>query len=316
MTSQENQGDTLKKVVVLTTGGTISCTTDPDGALIPTVTGEELIAPVAERFEGTVDIEVREVNLLDSSSMTFADIDDIVEACHDALEDPNVLGVVVTHGTDSMEETAIAVDTFHHDDRPVVFTGSQRSHDHPESDGFQNLFEACMIASDTSARGIGCLIVFGRAVIPARGCIKWHTSDTLAFATNGPEEPLRAEPVPVHKIADTHVEIIPAYPGASRTLIDAAIEAGAQGLVIEAMGAGNVGTAMGAGINDALEKGIPVVITTRVPRGDVYGSYGGAGGGATLASNGAIGSTYFRAGQARVMLAISIASGVHPATLF
>lgn len=316
MTSEEKKGENLKKIVVLTTGGTISCTTDRDGALVPTVRGEQLIAPVAERFEGALTIEVREITRLDSSSMTFADIDEIVTACHDALEDPEVLGVVVTHGTDSMEETAIAVDTFHHDDRPVVFTGSQLSFDHPESDGFQNLFEACMIASDTSARGIGCLIVFGRAVIPARGCVKWHTSDTLAFATNGPEEPLRADPVAVHALADVNVEIIPAYPGAPRTLIDAAIAAGAQGLVIEAMGAGNVGTALAAGVADALDKGIPVVITTRVPRGEVHGSYGGAGGGATLAAKGAIGSTYFRAGQARVMLAISIASGVHPATLF
>lgn len=308
--------ETGKKVVVLTTGGTISCTADANGALVPTVSGQELIAPVAERFEGALDIEVREIDLLDSSSMTFADIDRIAEAAFAALEDPEVVGVVITHGTDSMEETAVALDTFHVDDRPIVLTGAQKPHGHPEADGPNNLFEAVMIASDTSARGIGVLVVFGHAVIPARGCVKWHTSDDLAFATNGPEEPLRADPVRLTPLADTRVDVIPAYPGAPRTFVDAALAAGAQGLVVEAMGSGNVGTELGAALGEALDKGIPVVISTRVPRGEVSGVYGGAGGGATLAAKGAIGSTYFRAGQARVLLAIAIASGAHPATLF
>lgn len=307
--------ESLPKVIVLTTGGTLSCTADPNGALIPTVSGDELVAPIRQRFAGALDIEVRELHRLDSSSMTLRDIDDIVTATHNALEDDSVVGVVVTHGTDSLEETAIAVDTFHSDPRPVVFTGAQKPFNHPESDGPGNLFEAIMIASDTSARGIGALIVFGHAVIPARGCIKWHTSDDLAFATNGPEEPRRADPIAPIALGDVVVDIIPAYPGAPRRLIDAALAAGAQGLVIEAMGSGNVGTDIGVALGEALDAGIPVVISTRVPRGEVFGAYGGAGGGKTLASKGAVSSTYFRSGQARVLLAIAIASGAHPATL-
>ena len=288
-----------KKIVVFTTGGTIACTAGPDGALIPTVSGEDLVRPVAERFaDSSIVCEVRELTRLDSSSMTFADVDEIVAAVQEALDDPETTGVVVTHGTDSMEETAIAVDTFHSDFRPVVFTGAQKPSNHPEADGPENLFDAIVIAADDSARDIGCLIVFNHAVIPARGAVKWHTSDNLAFATNGPEEPTRP------------------YAGAPRTLIDAAVAAGSQGLVIEAMGAGNVGREMAQGVADALDQGIPVIITTRVPRGEVHGSYGGAGGGATLAAKGALGSTYFRAAQARVLLAIALAAGHHPATLF
>ena len=98
--------------------------------------------------------------------------------------------------------------------------------------------------------------------------------------------------------------------------MEAAIAAGVQGLVVEAMGSGNVGVEMGRALGAALDRGIPVVITTRVPRGEVSGKYGGAGGGATLAAKGAVGSTYFRAGQARVLLAAAIASGVSPFTLF
>ncbi|MCS4536212.1 asparaginase [Corynebacterium sp. HS2168-gen11] len=308
--------DAAPKVVVITTGGTISCTTDASGALVPTVTGEALVAAIQPRLASTLRVEINELQQLDSSSMTFADIDDIVTACHQALADPATIGVVVTHGTDSLEETAIALDTFHHDSRPVILTGAQLPFDHPTSDGLTNLLEAITIATEPAAQDIGVLIVFGHAVLPARGALKWHTTDELAFATNGPEEPTRAEPVPVAPLAAVRVDIIPGYPGAPRTLLDAALAAGAQGLVIEGMGSGNIGTELAAAVAETLAAGIPVVISTRVPRGNVSGTYGGAGGGATLHSLGAIGSTYFRAGQARVLLAIAIATGVHPQTLF
>ncbi|MDO4928348.1 MAG: asparaginase [Corynebacterium sp.] len=304
------------KVVVLTTGGTISCTHDSSGALVPTVSGKDLVAKVSPRFADVVDIEVRELQRFDSSSMTLADIDIITKAAHNALEDPQVVGVVVTHGTDSMEETAIALDTFHDDPRPIVLTGSQYPFDHPEYDGIGNLFEAIMVASDTSARDIGVLVVFGHAILPARGVLKWHTTDTLAFATNGPDEPLRADPIARTDLGEVRVDVLYAYPGAPRMLIDTLMESGCQGIVVEAMGSGNVGTELAAGISDALQAGVPVVITTRVPRGEVSHTYGGSGGGATLGALGAVGSTYFRAGQARILLAIAIATGVHPVTLF
>lgn len=312
-----NEETPVSKVAVITTGGTIACTSDAHGHLLPTVSGEDLVRPIAARFDGAnIHFEVHELNRLDSSSITFADIDELIAKVHQVLEDPDVAGVVVTHGTDSMEETALAMDTFHTDHRPVIFTGAQKPFDHPEADGPGNLFEACLIASDASARGIGALIVFGHAVIPARGCTKWHTTDELAFATNGPEEPERPDPLNVAKLADVRVEIIPAYPGASGSLVQSAIDSGAQGLVVEAMGSGNVGSAMGAALGKALDAGVPVVMSTRVPRGSVSGVYGGAGGGATLAAKGAVGSRYFRAGQARVLLAVALATGQHPVTLF
>ncbi|MEZ2120950.1 asparaginase [Corynebacterium sp. CCM 9203] len=306
-----------QRIVVITTGGTIACTAAPDGALVPTVNGHDLLAPVAARFD-TADVvfDIRELSRLDSSSMTFADIDELRRAVEEALGDPDVTGVVVTHGTDSMEETAVALDTFHRDERPVVLTGAQQPYDHPESDGPLNLLDAINVVTSPTARGIGVLIVFGRAVLPARGAVKWHTTDELAFATNAPEEPTRADPVPPVDLADITVHIISAYPGAPRELVDSALASGADGLVIEAMGSGNIGTALATGVGDALRDGVPVVISTRVPRGNVSGSYGGAGGGATLNSLGAVGSTYFRAGQARVLLAIAIATGRHPATFF
>lgn len=315
--SENTQPPSASRIVVISTGGTIACTTDPDGSLNPTVSGEELCAPVLKTLPAdSITVTVRELGCRDSASLRLADVDEIIAATHEELNDPSVTGVVITHGTDSMEETAIALDVFHDDARPVVLTGAQLPCDHPQSDGQQNLREALIVAADPSARGIGVLIVFGHAVIPARGATKWNTTDTLAFATNGPEEPTRPQPLPIVPLANTRVDIISAYPGAPRELVDDARHRGAQGIVIEGMGAGNVGADIAAAIKDTIAAGIPVVMTTRVSRGDVVGVYGGAGGGATLARSGAVGSRYFRAPQSRILLAAAIAAGVHPTTLF
>ncbi|MDO5029630.1 MAG: asparaginase [Corynebacterium sp.] len=306
-----------RRIVVITTGGTIACTTDRNGALTPSISGTELVATVAQRYpEGMMDLEVRELGTLESSTLQLDDVDRIIAAIHEALDDDSVDGVVVTHGTDTMEETAMAADVFHADSRPVVFTGAQLPYDHPETDGPGNLFEAITIASDASAQGIGVLIVFGHAVLPVRGATKWHTTDPLAFATNAPEEPLRPEPLPVKALAGSKVEIIPAYLGADGSLLDAAVAAGARGIVVEGLGAGNVSESFAAAIDRAIAADVPVVMATRVPRGDVHASYGGAGGGATLARHGVISAGCVHAPQARIILAAALAADVHPQTLF
>lgn len=305
------------RLVVLTTGGTIACTGDRHGHLLPTVDGQSLVRPIADRFPaGSVDVEVREIAHLDSASMTLADIDELGSVIREILADPGIDGIVVTHGTDSMEETAMAIDVFHDDPRPIVFTGAQKPADDAEADGPGNLFEAMVVAMDASARGIGALIVFGHAVLPVRGAVKWHTSDELAFATNAPEDPVRPAPLPPRPLADVRVDIIPAHAGADGTFVDAALAAGARGLVIEGMGAGNVGTGLAAAIGRALDADVPVVMCTRVPRGNVHGTYGGSGGGATLAARGVVGAGCVHAPQARIILTAAIAAGAHPQTLF
>ena len=305
-----------RQIVIITTGGTIACT-HCEGGLIPTVSGEDLIERIKPQLEGSgITVTPNHLDQLDSSSLTMQDLDRIVERAREVFEDDNVDGIVVTHGTDSMEESAIAVDTLVRDPRPVVFTGAQHPFDDPDGDGPQNLLEAVLTAGEPSARDIGTLIVFGHAVLPARGALKFHTSDELAFGTNAPEEPERADPVEPVKLGDVRVDVLYAYPGAPRDLIDSVLACGCQGIVVEAMGNGNVGTEFAEGLGDALEKGIPVVISTRVPRGEISGTYGGVGGGKTLLDKGALGSRYFRAGQSRILLAAAIASGRNPATFF
>ena len=123
----------------------------------------------------------------------------------------------------------------------------------------------------------------------------------------------RLAPAP---LAPHPVEIIPAYPGAGRLLVDAAANSPASGLIIEAMGSGNMGEDMGRALADALRTGLPVVISTRTPYGPTALAYGGDGGGASLGKLGAINAGSFRPSQARILLAAALATGTDPAELF
>ncbi|MCS5479354.1 asparaginase [Corynebacterium sp. YIM 101645] len=297
----------MTRIVLLTTGGTIACTTDESGALRPTVTGAELLSAIRDHLPH--DLTAVDLVRLDSSAITLADIDGLVTAVQEALDSPDVDGVVVTHGTDSMEDTAFALDCFHADDRPVVLTGAQRAFDHPSSDGPGNLIDAVRLAADPLARRQGVLIAFGGWTIPARGAAKRHTTELDGFISTVPRESHRPAPVAAAPLAGIHVPVLAAWPGAGRSLVDAAVAAGARGLVIEALGSGNLGPGMGAGVADALDAGIPVVITSRVPSGEIVLAYGGDGGGATLGSKGAVGAGHLRAGQARMALVVALATG-------
>lgn len=297
-----------KTIAVIATGGTIACTTDEHGALVPTVSGAELVE-AARTFDGSAlsaDIKTEAIDSvrLDSSSLTLEDLDDLLQRVHALLADATIAGVVITHGTDSMEDTAMALELFHTRTKPVVITGAQRSFDHPQSDGLSNLADAIIFAA-TSAPEV--TIRFGGLSIPARGAFKSHTSSLEAFTAV--PTPIRTRPtLPLTPLAGNDVTIISAWPGAPRNLVDAAVVAGAAGIIVEAMGSGNMGSQMGEGVADALEAGIPVLITTRVPEGSVSLAYGGSGGGATLARAGARGTGTLRAGQARMVLLAALAS--------
>ncbi|MGO2165540.1 asparaginase [Corynebacterium casei] len=299
-------------IAVVATGGTIACTLDEHGALVPTVSAAELV-DAALSLSAVPRVNMRAIDSvrLDSSSLTLPDLDDLLQRVHALLADASIAGVVITHGTDSMEDTAMALELFHIGDKPVVITGAQRSFDHPDSDGPQNLADAIAYAT-TGAPGVS--IRFGGLTVPARGAFKSHTSSLEAFAAV--PTPMKTRPtLALTPLAGNDVVIISAWPGASRTMVDAAVASGAGGIIVEAMGSGNMGSQMGEGVADALEAGIPILITTRVPEGSVSLAYGGSGGGATLARNGALGTGTLRAGQARMVLLAALATGTDVAEL-
>lgn len=314
---EENVSNVAGHVVVLSTGGTIASTHDASGAVVPTVSGPDLVAPVYEKFsKDKLTLEVKEIAQLDSSAMTLEDTDHIITAVLEALGREEVTGVIVTHGTDSMEESAIAIDTFIDGTKPVVLTGAMMPFDDPHTDGPANLTLAVRTATDPANAGKGAFIAFGGRVIRARGAYKCHTENADGFATNNPAEFQRPAALDFAPLEKVRVDIIASYPGAPGVLVEAALNSGAQGLVIEGMGAGNIGGDLAAAAVSAVRRGVPVVLSTRVDAGPVAGVYGGAGGGATLGEQGIISSGNLRSPQSRILVAAALATGTDPKTLF
>ncbi|WHU48376.1 asparaginase [Gordonia sp. L191] len=281
-------------VAVLGTGGTIASRRDADGVIRPGGATPDF-GPTA------TPVRVTTVMSRDSSTFDFAAMDRIVDAVEEALTESGCLGVVVLHGTDTLEESALAVDLFHDDPRPVVFTGAQRSADHADPDGPANAGHAVATVMDPANRGRGVLVCFGGTVHAARGVRKVHTTARDGFAGT----PVQRQILRRVRLQGIRVDVVALYPGADEVVIDALVAAGAHGLVLEAMGSGNANQAIIAAVRRAVESGVRVVVTTRVAFGTIAPSYGG---GADLVAAGASWEPELRAGQARVALAAAVAA--------
>ncbi len=310
-----------RRIVVLGTGGTIASRLDKYGASQPVDRVDGLLAGLEL---GGVEVEARDLFVKDSSALTTADQALVVREVRAALEDPAVAGVVVTHGTDTAEETAYLLDLVHADDRPVVLTGAQRPADAPDPDGPRNLRDAVTVAADPVARGLGVLVVFDAMVLAARGTRKVHTREVAAFAqpdggalgrivdgrlvvTGRPAHREHLE-VGLRDIEALRVDIAAVYPGVDGTALQAFAAAGARGVVLVATGSGNANPAIVAAVADLTRQGVVVGLTTRVDTGPVAGIYGGGGGGADLVAAGAVPLGTLRAGQGRILLLALIAA--------
>ncbi|WP_374426834.1 asparaginase [Paracoccus sp. (in: a-proteobacteria)] len=295
--------DNPPRLAVLATGGTIASKRDAEGAARPALSGEDLLAVLPPM---RVTLEPREVLAKDSSTLTLADMQAISDAVGTALADPGIAGIVVTHGTDAMEETALLVQLQHAPAKPVIFTGAQFAADHPSPDGPGNLADAVTLALRGAA---GVALAFGGKVLPAWGLYKSATDSADAFrraAEDAASPPLPVLPAPV---AGLRVDIVAVHPGGDALHLDASLAAGAQGIVLAALGSGNATPDLVAGVARARAAGVPVVVTSRVPTGLLAPAYGGGGGGHDLCRAGAIHARLLRPGQARILLAVMLANG-------
>lgn len=294
-------GDT-PMLAVLATGGTIASRRDADGAARPSLTGSELLALVPPM---RVQLRPREVLAKDSAALTLADMQAISDAVGAELADPAISGVVVLHGTDAMEETALLVQLQHQPLKPVVFTGAQFASDHPQSDGPRNLADALGAAMAPAG---GVALVFGGRALPAWGLYKEASDSPEAFRRAAEEEPPLHRPLPA-PVAGLRVDVVATHPGSDGLHLDASLAAGARGIVISAMGSGNATPELVAAIGRARARGVPVVVSSRVPRGVLAPIYGGGGGGHDMRRAGAIHARLLRPGQARILLAALLANG-------
>lgn len=295
----------LPLVAVIATGGTIASKRSEDGSSKPALTGESLLSVLPE-----MRVELKPVELMakDSSSLTLADMQTISDEIGRQLRDPEITGVVILHGTDAMEETAILVHLQHRLTKPVIFTGAQFTADNPNSDGPANLFTAVNLAVDQVNTERGVLVSFGGSVLPAWGLYKHSADHADAFRLARPDicPSVAAFPKPVGNV---RIDIAAIYPGCHATHLDASIAAGVDGIVLAALGSGNANSGIVAAVKRCSEKGIPVVVSSRVPTGLLVPGYGGGGGGHDLGAAGAVHSKTLRPGQARILLAVLLANG-------
>lgn len=291
------------RIVLITTGGTVAAHSTGDGA-VPRLAARDLLPD-----DPTPEIVAVDLMSVDSSAMTTADQFAIAAAVESALTDPSIDGVVVTHGTDTLEETSYLVDLHHTDDRPVVFTGAQRPADDPQGDGPANIAAAVAAAAGPDHRGRGVLVAFDGDIRCARGIFKHSTTHLSAFDTV--HDRLRRQTVAPHVPTTTprRVDALALYPGVSPGLIAAAVSQQVAGIVLSATGSGNTHPDVTAEVSAAVRAGIVVVVTTRVPFGEVVPTYGGGGGAVDLHRAGAIVSPWLRAPQARIATLALLSTG-------
>ena len=308
----------MTRVAVVATGGTIASTASAGGVVASRAAADLL------QSTHVTDIDVETVDLMTVGSyrMNLGHIRLISDAVADLLarETDPIDGIVITHGTDTTEETAVLLDLVHDDPRPVVLTGAQRASDAADGDGPRNLADAMLVAASPRARGLGVLIAFAGRVLPARGTRKVHTAALAAFGsvigaaavgevvdgsvsiTATPRRPTPL-PRPSPKFDHTRVDLVEMYPGADGALMRAAVAAGARGIVVAGTGIGNANPVVVDAARAMVAGGVAVVLSTRVPEGPVAGVYGD-GGGADLVAAGIPAASGLPATQLRMLLAL------------
>src|SRR5690606_30982821 len=291
-------------IAVIATGGTIASKRGEDGASTPVLSGEDLL-----EFVPGLEAELRPVDLMakDSAILTLADMQRISDAVGSSMENSEIDGIVVLHGTDAMEETALLVQLQRRIGKPVIFTGAQFTADHPQADGPGNLATAIRLACDPANADKGILIAFGGRIVPAWGAYKFSSDSADAFRSARMIEAL--SPALAAPVGERRIDTIAIYPGCDALHIEASITVGARGIVLAALGSGNATPCVVEAVRECSRRDIPVVVSSRVPEGLLVPGYGGGGGGYDLGEAGAIHAHTLRPGQARILLAALIASG-------
>ncbi|MDX6749895.1 asparaginase [Geminicoccaceae bacterium 1502E] len=310
----------MKRVIILGTGGTIASRVDhAKGHVAAAASGSELLDSLTERgfaLPDGVRVEVEQFCNVGSFLFDLELAFRLARRAAALLSEPDVAGVVVTHGTDTMEESAYLADLVVPGEKPVVFTGAQRHADEPDADGPRNLADAIRVAASPAARGLGAMIVFASEIHGARDATKLHTSrlGTFQSAEHGKlgdvdegrvvvrQRPLLRRHFAVERV-EPAVDLIRLAMGSDARFLRCALDTGAKGIVLEAFGRGNGTPPVNELVREAVGKGVPVLVTSRCPQGRVMPVYG-AGGGKDLERAGAIFAGDLTGLKARILLAV------------
>jgi L-asparaginase len=315
-------------VVVLSTGGTITARVDPrTGRLVPTVNADELVQMMA--WPEAPDLEVEDFTSVPSWDLHGELALRLAQRARDHATRAEIAGVVVPHGTDTMEENVYLIDLMLGQSRaPVVLTGAQRAASEPDADGPANLRDAIRVAMSPGAAGHGAMVCFAGEIHAAREVRKVHTSALRAFASPGygPIGHVDGESVAFRRLPErrgaldfhpdphrleTRVDLVRLYAGADARFVHAAVAGGARAIVLEATGRGNANDAVVDGVRTAVAAGVTVVVCSRATAGRVEPAYG-RGGGADLEEAGALFAGDLAGPKARILLQLAFGDGIDP----
>jgi L-asparaginase len=307
-----------KKIVLIHTGGTISMSEDETGAVKPLQ--HNPLSNQLKELKSLGEFLVEEPFQLPSPHITLKEIF-ILKQLIEKYQSQNIQGIVITHGTDTLEETAYFLDLTIKVPFPIVITGAMRSSNEIGSDGLYNLISSIQVASCEDAKDKGVLVVLNDEIHTASNATKTHTSNVSTFQSPqyGPigivtkrgvffhHSPTNLEYYPIEHISK-RVALLKAHAGMDSSLFYAIRDLHYDGVVIEALGQGNLPPATLDGIQALENEHIPIVLVSRCFNGIAEDVYAYKGGGKHLKSLGVIFSNGLNGPKARIKLLIALAS--------
>lgn len=310
-------------VAVIFTGGTIASRVEASaGGAVPTLRGEEIIARTPG-LERVAEVEPIDWGLVPASHMGFVEIIDIARLIEAALARPDIDGVVVVQGTDTLEETSFGFDLLVRSEKPVVVTGAMRNASQPDYEGPRNLLDAVACAAAPALRGQGAVVVLDGRIIGADVAVKTHATAIDTFQPrdgeilgevqegfvrlDGRRTPVRLPRIPERAAEPVH--LITVATGMDGALIRGVARPRPAGLVVAATGSGNTPADVQAAAIELMADGTVVVLTTRCAGGSVEPTYAFPGGGATWARAGALLSR-LSPPKARIALGLGLGAGL------
>lgn len=313
-----------RKIAIVFTGGTISMTMDKFGGVVPSLSAEDILRLTPSVFE-LADIETVEFGRYPGPHVTPELMLELTHLVQRLAERADIHGIVVTHGTDTLEETAYFLDCTLKTTKPVVVIGSMRNSSEPDWDGPRNLRDALLIALHPKAAAIGVLTCLADTIQAASEVSKMDTSNVHTFeSTNfGPlgrivngavliyRHPVHRDYFPVRFIPE-FVPLLKCYTSSEALLLKAALRERPAGIVVEAMGVGNVPPAVYHELLNALDARVPVVLASRCPIGRVEHLYAYEGAGKQLYAAGVMFADYLNGQKARIKLLAALGAECSP----
>ncbi|PIQ08657.1 MAG: L-asparaginase [Ignavibacteriales bacterium CG18_big_fil_WC_8_21_14_2_50_31_20] len=309
----------MKNIIIVFTGGTFSMKIDENtGGAIPHFHGNELLDMIPEAG-ARANISMYEFGMFPGPHMTPELMLQLSQKVKEFADSDDIDGIVVTHGTDTLEETAYFLDLTVNTSKPIVVIGAMKTSSEPDWDGPKNLLDAIRICNNENSKNMGVLVCLNGEINAASEVTKTHTEDvetfrsldfgSLGFVENGRvifnRLPQKLETIEVNKII-SNVDLIKVYSGITDKFFKFSADSGVSGIVVEALGVGNVPPAAFDGIKYAVEKGIPVVLVSRCPTGETLDIYSYPGAGKWLKELGVIFTDYLNGQKARIKLIVAL----------